>query len=306
MRALLCLILAVASVSLAFAQETGSAWAVDYDRFYRVDLETRQATFVGEVGDAGPQPMADLSGLTMTPDGMLYAASDTLKGLVRIDPATGAGTFIGRFGIGQSDPTAPLDFGMTAACDGSLWLSSPVTRQLWKVNPASAKATLVGQLGHDITGLVFERDALYGVGGRGEEGWYGIDTKTGHATLLGGLGSMVDYITSASPAILPDGTVLAVFNYVPPPPGQAVPDWSDLVRIDKTTGETTVLGTIHGPSGLRGIGVRGFAVGPPVCGSSVAAPVHAAVPTLGDWARWVLMLAMMGIALATMRRQTVR
>ena len=128
MRVSLCLLvaLAVLPVTVARAQTSGSAYAVDYDQLYKVDLSSRYATPIGKLGGSGQQQMADLSGLTMTPGGDLFVASDTLKALIRVDPDTGKGTVIGNFGIQQNNPADPLDFGMAAACDGSLWLSSPV------------------------------------------------------------------------------------------------------------------------------------------------------------------------------------
>ncbi|MGA7297427.1 MAG: hypothetical protein WBW92_07955 [Rhodanobacteraceae bacterium] len=305
MRVLVCLLLALAClpVSLARAQGTGSAYAVDYDQFYRVDLATRQATSIGPVSGSGPQQMADLSGLTTTPDGRLFAASDTLKALIRIDPATGKGTVVGSFDINQTQNSSPLDFGMAASCDGSLWLSSTVTRQLWKVSPSTGKASLVGQMGNDIAGLAVDHDALYGVGGRGDEGWYSINTQTGQSTLLGGLGSMVDYITSASPVITDQGQVLAAFNYVPLPNNQPPPDWSDLAQINIANGQTTVLGTITGSASLRGIGIRGFTMGPPPCGVTGTPPDAVGAPTLAWWSRILMLFALAGIALVLLARK---
>ncbi len=300
MRVFVCLFLVLAClpVTLARAQETGSAYAVDYDQFYRVDLATRSATKIGVVGGSGSQRMADLSGLTTMPDGSLYAASDTLKALIRIEPTTGRGTIIGTFGISQGTPSEFLDFGMAASCDGSLWLSSPVTRQLWKVNPVSGKADQVGTMSRDITGLAVDHDVLYGVGGRGDEGWYSIDTKTGRTKLVGGLGSMVDYITSASPAITDQGKVLAAFNYVPLPNERTPPPWSDLARIDISSGQTEILGTITGPDSLKDIGIRGFTIGPPACGpvGIIVASAPVGAPSLDWWSRLLMLLALGGAA----------
>lgn len=305
MRVLVCLLLALAClpVTAARAQEKDSAYAVDYDQFYRIDLATRQATLIGVVGGGGSQQMADLSGLTTMPDGRLYAASDTLKALIRIDPATGKGAIVGKFGIKQATPSDPLDFGMAASCDGSLWLSSPITRQLWKVSPATGKAGLVGAMSRDITGLAVDHDALYGVGGRGDEGWYLIDTQSGQSKLVGGLGSMVDYITSASPAITEQGKVMAAFNYVPLPNEQTPPPWSDLAQINMASGQSEILGPITGPDSLEGIGIRGFTVGPPACGAFVAAAEPVGAPTLGWWSRLLMLLALGGVASLVLSRK---
>lgn len=310
---LLSVLASLATLPLAHAQAASPAWAVDYDRLYRVDLDTRTATLIGELGSIGPQqPMADLSGLTTAVDGTLYVASDTLKGLIRVDPASGRGTWIGRFDIAANDPTAPLDFAMAASCDGGLWLASPVSRQLWRVDPGTGKATPAGNLGRDITGLAVERDDLFGIGGRGEEGWYQINRSTGQSRLIGGLGSMVDYLASASPAILADGTVLAVFNYIPPPAEKPPPDWSDLAVIDRDSGRSTILGPITGPAGLRGIGIRGFTVGPPACAATPppivpgGTPDAVQVPTLGNLATLLLLLGLLAAALRSLALPAAR
>lgn len=297
MRAVVCLAIAVACLSapLARAQAQTRAYAVDIDHLYSVNLATRQATDIGAAGSSGPQPIGDLSGLTTTPDGTLYAASDTVKALVRIDPATGKAAVVGRFGIvNGGDATAPVDYAMAAACDGSLWLASATMRQLWKVNPTNAQPTLVGSLGYTITGLAVKGDELYGIGGRGDEGWYRIDTTTGSASRIGTLGSAVTYLASASPAFAADGSVLAAFNYVPPPSGTTVPDWSDLASINTGSGAATILGSITGPASLRGIGVRGFTIGAPVCKAPPATANAQVVPVNATWMLWLqgLLLAL--------------
>lgn len=305
MRVSLCLLAALAclSVTVAHAQSSGSAWAVDYDQFYRIDLSSHAATLIGKVGN-GNQPIADLSGLTATPDGTLYAASDTLKSLIRIDPATGKGSIVGNFGIDQSNSADPLDFGMAASCDGSLWLSSAVSGQFWKVNPTSAKATLIGSMGRTITGLAVDHDTVYGVGGRGQEGWYSIDTDSGHAHLIGSLGSAVSYITSASPAINDQGEVWSVFNYVPLPNNQAPPPWSDLSRIDPTTGKASLLGQVTGPASLKDIGIRGFTLGAPACGAGTPAQNPVGAPSLAWWSRLLLALALAGLGMLVLARRS--
>lgn len=311
MRAVVCLAIALACLplSLAHAQSADGAYAVDYDQLYRVDLATRKATLVGAAGSLGSQPIADLSGLTTAPDGKLYAASDTIKALVRIDPGSGRASVVGKFGIVLgNDPTAPLDYAMTAACDGSLWLASATARQLWKVDPATGSATAVGPTGRTITGLVAKGDALYGIGGRGEEGWYRIDTRTGAASLVGGLGTMVTYLASASPAVAADGRVLAALNYVPPPDNRLPADWSDLAEIDPDNGVTQVLGNITGPDSLRGIGVRGFTLGKPACGTVAPPRPHAdahPIP-LGGRTALALQIALLGLAAAFASRRARR
>lgn len=317
MRAHLCLAamlvllpLALMPVAFARAQQTGGAYAVDYDRLYRLDIATREASLIGAAGNNGPQFLGDLSGLTTTADGRLYAASDSAKALLQLDQDTGAATVVGLFGIvAAGDPTAPLDYAMTAACDGSLWLTSAATAQLWRVDPNTAQTTLIGNTGYTITGLAVHEHALYGTGGRGDEGLYQINTSSGAATRIGnGYGRQVDYAASVSPAFNAADELLAIVNYVPPEPGSQAPvaTWSDLATIDPQTGIASVLGSVTGPASLAGIGIRGFTLGPPQCASTGTGAASTAIPSSS---RLTLALQLLGICilatLAMRRRDAV-
>jgi hypothetical protein len=101
------------------------------------------------------------------------------------------------------------------------------------------------------------------------------------------------------------GTLWAVLNYVPPAPGSTtVPDWSDLAKIDISTGALTVVGPITGPESLRQVGMKGFAIGPPRCLNGTVVPSGAPVGS----PPWLAGLAALLIAAAmwTMRRRAAR
>ncbi|HET6631853.1 MAG TPA: hypothetical protein VFG73_04005 [Rhodanobacteraceae bacterium] len=311
MRVVLSLAIVLASLAplRAHAQSLqGPVYAVDYDQLYSVDLGTRTATLIGAAGSNGPQTIADLSGLTSAPDGTLYAASDTIKGLVRINAATGDATVIGNFGITSAQTgmasDAPLDFGMTFGCDGQLWLSSATADMLWTVNPATGTSTLVGALGHAISGLTMLDGELYGTGTGDDPGLYHIDTASGAASLVGSFGSTVPFAASTSPGVDALGRLLAAINYVPPPPGvDTTSDWSDLASIDPATGAATILGPITGPDSLRGIGIRGISFGPADCTAAVNPPPGGeptsgptTVPAGGTLSRLLELLGLLALA----------
>ena len=140
MRMRACLIAAVLSIApVSLAQAEPTAYGVAYDELYRIDLGTRQATFVGSAGDFAGSPVAALTGLTYGPGNELYAVAGTHKALVRISTGNGAASFVGSFGLagqGQGQFDA-LDLSMTYGCDNSFWLTSAIKRDLWRVNAQS-------------------------------------------------------------------------------------------------------------------------------------------------------------------------
>ena len=68
---LIAVVLSVASISPAMAEPM--AYGVAYDELYRIDLATRQATYVGSAGSYAGIPLAALTGLTYGPGNDLYA-----------------------------------------------------------------------------------------------------------------------------------------------------------------------------------------------------------------------------------------
>lgn len=322
MRALfsLALMLALLPASFACAQSTqGAVYAVDYDQLYSIDPGTLRATLIGKAGFNGAQAIGDLSGLTTAPDGTLYAASDTIKALVRLDPKTGRATVVGSFAIPTSESgrtaTAPLDFGMAYGCSGKLWLSSTSTDtspgKLWQVNPDNGATTLVGTLGHTISGLTIRGGKLLGAGARDDnaEGLYAIDTDSAAATLIGNYGDAIPYAASVSPGVNAQGDLMAAINYVPPRSGNLVPDWSDLAQINPDNGAATIVGTLTGPDSLRQIGIRGLTFGAPDCAPrDVVEPNQPrdsafGVPASGFGAALLEWLALAAVALTTLLRR---
>ncbi|MGN6518148.1 MAG: hypothetical protein ACTHK2_01850 [Dokdonella sp.] len=273
--------LAVAAVPAQAATAYGEA----FDTLYRIDLDKHEATRVGEAGRYAGQLIGNISGLSATPAGDLYAIAGGFKLLIAVDPQTGAARIVGDLGLaGQGDPARndALDLNMAAGCDGTLWLVSAVADKLWTVSPADGSTTLVGSTGHTITGIVTDGDAMYGAGGKGDNTFYRIDPATGAATAIGPFGpGLQRWVNSVSMSFDEAGTLWAVLNYVPPEhDNDVLADWSDLATIDKATGLVHIIGPITGPESLRQVGIKGFTTGPAQCvrgTSPVAAPAGSPV-----------------------------
>lgn len=307
MRPLTCLIAAglLAFCALPSRASAATAYGEAFDTLYRIDLDSRKATEIGVSGFYRGQLIGNISGLTVTEGGAMYAASGALKLLIKVDPDSGNTQVVGSFGLdGQGDPARndALDLNMVSGCNDTLWLSSAVAGKLWTVDAASGQATLVGPTGHAITGLVAYGDALYGAGGKGDNTLYSIDPKTGASRAIGPFGPAVKrWVNSVSMAFDADGTLWAVFNYMPPESDSAAAvDWSDLATIDPATGTVTMLGPITGPESLRRIGMKGFTAGPPQCARVVAEPQP--VPVDAPWLLALLGLLTAATGAAGMRR----
>ncbi len=303
MRTFACLtvaaVLSVAPVSGALAQSV--AYGMAFDELYRIDLDTRRATLVGSAGVYAGRALAQFSGLTYGPGGDLYAVAATHKALIRINNATGAGTFVGAFGLagqgsGQFDA---LDLSMTWGCNGQFWLTSAVTRELWAVDPTTAISTRIGNTGRQLSGLTIRHGKLYGTGINADQGLYLIDTATAAATRVGPIVGNVPWI---EPDFAANGTLWATFSYNPPQNRE----WSDLARIDVGTGAATNLGPITGPESLRYISMKGLAVAPNSChpapgGNGTPA---ATLPVRSPWALLALGLLLIGSARRRLRPST--
>ena len=277
------LVLAVSSVAVK-AQTL--AYGEAFDTLYAFDLSTRTAAPIGPAGSYGGSALANISGLTFSPDGQhLYAVSDTLlKVLMTIDRSTGAASVIGPLGggsgLGETGQGSfnVLDLGLSFTCDGRLWLSAGATGSLWQVDPNTANVTKVGNTGVTITGLTARGNELFGAGSQDDPQLYRIDVKTAHATAVGHYGT-TDPITTASPGFDASGQLWTVIDNVPPlPPLNTQPQWSSLAKVD-AAGTLAVVGDISTPSGahyptnatqLPYVGLKGLAIASPCAIAQVA------------------------------------
>jgi len=310
----------VLAVSSAAANAATAAYGEAFDTLYAFDLSTRAALPLGPAGSWGGTPLANIEGLTFSPDGQrLYAVSDTLvKALMTIDRSNGQASVIGLLGgnsgLGEAGQGAfgVLDLGMSFTCDGKLWLSSGATGSLWQVDPASGATTKVGNLGVTITGLTARGNELFGAGSQDDPSLYLIDQKTAKVTPIGTYGS-TDPITTASPGFEPTGQLWSVLDNVPPlPPLNSQPQWSSLASIG-ANGKLTITGDIATPAGLKYptnatqlpyVGLKGLAIASPC---SIAAASIGPAPSLS--VRSLVLLAVLialiaGTSLRRRRRKT--
>jgi hypothetical protein len=305
MRPLTCLIAAgFLAVACHRADAATAAYGEAFDTLYRIDLGTREASRVGAAGRYSGQIIGNISGLSQSADGRLYAAAGGFKLLIEIDPETGVASVIGDLGLaGQGDPNRndALDLNMAAGCNGTLWLSSGVANKIWSVDASSGATTPVGSTGHALTGIVARGGQLFGAGGKGDNTFYRIDPQTGAATAIGAFGSEVTrWVNSVSMSFDTSGTLWAVINYVPPENDtQTPPDWSDLATINPATGRVHMVGPITGPDALRQVGMKGFTVGPPPC-TAGSLPIGA--PIDSPWMLALLAAGLASIAAAVRRR----
>jgi hypothetical protein len=310
MRTLACLVAAgMLTIFASGASAETVAYGEAFDTLYRIDLAGPTAVEIGPAGSYGGQRIANISGLSYSLDDQLYAVAGGMNALSRINATNGSATIVGMLGLaGEGDPQRndALDLGMTFSCDGTLWLVSAYAGKLWTVNPQNGATTLVGDTGHTITGLVALGNTLFGAGGRGDNTFYRINSDTGAATAIGSFGIPDGaWINSVSMSFDDKGILWAVLNYVPPAPGSVtVPDWSDLAKINVSTGEMTIVGPITGPESLVQVGMKGFAVGPPRCVSGAGTPITTPVGS----PPWLAGLAGLLVLLAgwTLRRRAIR
>ena len=228
--------LAVLATAAMPAAADPLAYAVSFNKLYRIDLANGQTTLIGETG------FNDVEGLALSDEGVLYGIVDSTKTLITIDKQSGRGTAVAATvgntgltgqGVGQFDA---LDFGLTFSCDGRLWASSDTTRKLWQIDPASGRATFASSLGFQITGLGANRDGLFGLGSQGDEGVYRIDPVTGTSTRFS---TIAPNLVFADGGLDFDasGNLWAILDYRPPDDNRD----SDIVRIATDTGATTFM-----------------------------------------------------------------
>ena len=294
-RSLLLAGLALSAATALPAAAEPLAYAVSFNKLYRVDLGSGQTTLIGETG------FNDVEGLALSGNGTLYGIVDSTKTLITIDKQTGHGSVVGSGagntglsgqGVGQFDA---LDFGLAFTCDGRLFASSDTVKKLWRIDPASGHATLVGDLGFQITALGADNQGLYGLGSQGDEGVYRIDPATAAATRFGVLAPNLVFADGGLDFDA-SGRLWAIFDYRPPDDTRP----SDIVRVDLGTGTATYVSTTL-PE------MEGLAIGPaPVCrGPLPGGNSNAPIPATGSTARILLALALVlcgWLALGSTRR----
>ncbi|GMU44326.1 MAG: hypothetical protein IT479_05185 [Xanthomonadales bacterium] len=269
----------------------------DFDALHLVDLGSGQSAKIGEVrvGETAA-PFADVEGLAMSRDGVLYGIDDASKTLLRIDPQAGrAITIDGREGNTGLPRTSNFDFGLTFDCAGALYASSDSRRSLYRLDPITGAATLVGSegsLGAQITGLAARWDGVYGIGSAGDHNLYRIDTTTGQAALIGPLGAGLQF-SDGGLDFDASGQLWGVADMT----GTTIDgEPSVLFRIDPATGAAQRVATTLA-------GVESLAIVAPVCAAPEGDPPPPAIPTLDRTGLLLLGALLALLPLAALRRR---
>jgi hypothetical protein len=133
---------------------------------------------------------------------------------------------------------------------------------------------------------------------------YQINPTTAKATAIGVYGAGAGYITTASPGFDASGHLWAILDYVPPPSGDTVAQWSDLAMIDTGSGTLTDQGPIlaSGQSlpDLQYIGLKGLAIAPVTCGTA-SRPGVDSTPTL-SWRAMAALIVLLMLFAGTVLR----
>lgn len=269
-----------------------------FDAVYRLDLTSRQSSFLGSTGTYANQPVG-IEGLAYAPDGTLFGITDNLKALFRINPQNALGSYVGPLAVsGLASPTTNLDTSLAIAADGRAWMASAALKKLWRLDLATGATSPVGDLGVQITGLAARGGELYGAGARGQEGLYRIDPASGRASLVGsGFKASLPYAASIGLAFDAQGALWAVVNYIPPQrDGDPLPTWSDLAQVDLASGTLRLAGNITGPRELQRSVLQGFALAVPQGGA-----VTVDVPANSSWALALLVLLILALSARRLR-----
>lgn len=242
-----------------------TAYVSAFNRLYRLDLVTAQATPIGHgIG------FNDVEAIAFGPDGVLYGVADGTIGsgssatdfLIRIDTTTGVGSLIGQMtALEQQGPNGQLDYGLAFTCDGKLWASSDTTGRFWEINPSNATTREVGNTGAPLSDITARGNRLFAIGvTRGfdnpeQQALYRLDPATAQATRIGSLG-LPDILSSAGTDFDANGQLWATLDSQPPDLNRA----SRLAKIDLATGKATVVGSISGI--IDNLSARALAIGP--------------------------------------------
>jgi len=176
-------------------------YVVSYDNNNLYAVDTATAAY-SQIGTTTPPAGQTFSGLTGTPDGMLYGltTSCSTSNLVTVDPETGATTNLGALsGVGCG-----IDLAYNTD-DDMIYIVDILTDSLYKVDPATMTTTLVGSLGvgaNYAQGMDYEEETgiLYWAAYTTQGELRVIDMTTGASTLVGAFpsGAEVDSFAFAT------------------------------------------------------------------------------------------------------------
>ena len=221
----------------------------DVNALWRINLATGAHERVSDQGL--PTGFLDLEALAIDNNDRLFGADDESKTLVRVSTVTGVASAVGGTKSNLGVPLTPsLDFGMAFSCDNAAYVVSDVEQTLFTANTATGELTRVGaagSLGVPITDIAIQGKTAYGIGvgldGDGNTAvpnLYSISLIRGTATLIGPLGDGASPYNNAGLSFDDEGELWAITDRRQVG-GQDLA--SEILKIDPTTGEATLVGT---------------------------------------------------------------
>lgn len=179
---------------------SANLYGLTFDKLWRVDPTTADATLVGSHGILGA------NSLVFGNDGTLYAGGSNTRGLYTINPNTASSSLIGDTGFNMSGDLAFHNEKLYGASYNPNSSDSLATDYLLEINASTGAGTLIGSIGPtSVFGLASaDNGILYGVAGTDI---LSIDTATGLGTSVfnyngSGLGNVwgaTSKISSPSP-----------------------------------------------------------------------------------------------------------
>ncbi|HEY5775360.1 MAG TPA: hypothetical protein VIS57_04680 [Xanthomonadales bacterium] len=283
---------------------------INDDNLYLIDLATGVDQYRGKLFTGiENEYRTDTEGLAFSPgpNSRLWGIDDASGTLFPINPNTGSVNY-------NEEIQLPLDFqsgggndfGMTFACDNSLFFTSVRTQSLYRREPTTGSITNVGSLGVNISAIAAfgNPTLLYGLGNSqflngdtDSPNLYSIDTTTGHASLIGPLGSPGEFeYNQAGMSFDSAGGLWAITDR-----SQIGNQKSQILSINVETGDATLIATT-----LNEVGYESLAISPPV--NCIAAPVDGAddlpaIPSLSLPGKLSAILVLMLAGMLILRRR---
>lgn len=276
---------------------------------WELDLASGDARLEGR---SRIQQFQDIESLSFSPDGRLYGIDDDYNVLIRIGTSSGNAIAVNQALNNLGLPPGNHDFGMTFTCDGRLLISTDsesLGLSLYEADPETGEAERIGDLGVPIVDMASLGNRVYGIGrGMATEtngavpNLYRIDPDTGSASLVGPLGEQADLYNKAGLAADVDGTLWAVTDRRDRS-DRGDSRSSQVLRIDPLTGYAERVAEVTSTeSGGDLIGVESLTIAPPgACGRGVAAG-SVPIPVLSTPAAWILVLLVLVLSAAPLRR----
>lgn len=160
------------------------AYSIDAgNRLHRIDLLS------GQVTEIGYTTYGDFEGLAFSPDGRLFAANDSNRGLFVIDINTGAATLIGYLNVPY------YQYGLTFDSDGTLYLvAGDGDGRLYRVDSNTAQATLVGRFSADyLDSIAWDGNQLWSMRSFLRAQLFTLNKQTGQSTFVAELPNSLSY-----------------------------------------------------------------------------------------------------------------